>query len=283
MDFMRKIFFLLILIVLCVGCSKEQTNMTGVAAECNGSFITYAELDALTKGLSAEDSAHVANQSVERWATAVLASGIVRGEKGDPEIERLVAEYRNSLYQHKWEETQAARNMSHHVEDSVMLAFYEEHKQHYVLEEALICGLILVIPQGAPNMDKLREMVKNPREEENIEWTEKYAYQYAAGYELFLDEWQTSTHIVSHIPISIEDLHSSLKKKKQIEVTDSAYVYLLQVTDVCMAGEYKPFDFAKSDVKEKILNERRVEYIQSERKRLYNDAVKQGKIKRYGK
>ena len=103
------------------------------------------------------------------------------------------------------------------------------------------------------------------------------------GYELFLDDWKTVEQIAVYMPYSQDELSKQIKQKKQILAQDSLNVYLLQVTDFCGKGEYKPLEYVQDEIKELILSQRQVEFIRLLREDLYEKAVQQGKLKRYEK
>ena len=281
--FMRKGIVVILCVVLFCGCAKfEQKRLSGVAVEYNGATVTYADLDALTYGLSSEDSARVADSYIQQWATSLIVYDRSKEIKSR-EIDEMVENYRRSLCQHEWERKQVAQKMPMLIEDSLVLEFYEQNKQHFILDRAILRGLLLIMPVGAPNLEKLKDMVEVPHEEENIEWVEKYAYQYAVGYELFLDDWKTVEQIAVYMPYSQDELSKQIKQKKQILAQDSLNVYLLQVTDFCGKGEYKPLEYVQDEIKELILSQRQVEFIRLLREDLYEKAVQQGKLKRYEK
>lgn len=280
---MRKGIVVILCVVLFCGCAKfEQKRLSGVAVEYNGATVTYADLDALTYGLSSEDSARVADSYIQQWATSLIVYDRSKEIKSR-EIDEMVENYRRSLCQNEWERKQIAQKMPMLIEDSLVLEFYEQNKQHFILDRAILRGLLLIMPVGAPNLEKLKEMVEVPHEEENIEWVEKYAYQYAVGYELFLDDWKTVEQIAVYMPYSQDELSKQIKQKKQILAQDSLNVYLLQVTDFCGKGEYKPLEYVQDEIKELILSQRQVEFIRLLREDLYEKAVQQGKLKRYEK
>ena len=281
--FMRKGIVVILCVVLFCGCAKfEQKRLSGVAVEYNGATVTYADLDALTYGLSSEDSVRVADSYIQQWATSLIVYDRSKEIKSR-EIDEMVENYRRSLCQNEWERKQIAQKMPMLIEDSLVLEFYEQNKQHFILDRAILRGLLLIMPVGAPNLEKLKEMVEVPHEEENIEWVEKYAYQYAVGYELFLDDWKTVEQIAVYMPYSQDELSKQIKQKKQILAQDSLNVYLLQVTDFCGKGEYKPLEYVQDEIKELILSQRQVEFIRLLREDLYEKAVQQGKLKRYEK
>ena len=280
---MKKTTIILSVLTLLLGCDRlDIKRLQGVVAECNGESLLATEIEALTLGLSAEDSAQVAEQYVHQWAINLLMKDVIRGNQ-NKEIERLVAEYRRSLYQHEWEQHLVARRMSQHVEDSVVLAYYEANKHHFVLRETILRGVLLVVPNGAPSMDQLKRYIVEPQDEEHIEWVEKYAYQYASGYELFLDEWKTANQILLRMPFEEDNLQKQLKQQRQITMQDSLNSYILQVVDVYVKGEQMPIDYARKEIEKIILSQRQVDFIESERENLYNNAIQSGKLKRYEK
>ena len=280
---MKKTTIILLVLTLLVGCSRlDVKRLQGVVAECNGESLLATEIEALTLGLSAADSALVAEQYIHQWAINQLMKDVIRGNQ-NKEIERLVAEYRRSLYQHEWEQHLVARRMSQHVEDSVVLAYYEANKHHFVLRETILRGVLLVVPNGAPSMDQLKRYIVEPQDEEHIEWVEKYAYQYASGYELFLDEWKTANQILLRMPFEEDNLQKQLKQQRQITMQDSLNNYILQVVDVYVKGEQMPIDYARKEIEKIILSQRQVDFIESERANLYNNAIQSGKLKRYEK
>lgn len=280
---MRKFVVLLVLLPLLVGCTLfEQQRKSGVVVEYNGQTLTEVELDRLTNGLSAEDSARVAEAYIRQWAEDLLEYDAAKSSS-DKAIERRVEDYRRSLYVHEYEEHLIAQRMPKHVEDSLVRAFYATYSSRFVLDETIVKGMLLVVPLGAPNMDELKRQMAKPFDDENLEQIEKYAYNYATGYELFLEEWKNSRQILLRMPISDANLQKQLNQKRQLVVEDSINTYLLQVTDVHMKGAEMPLDYARGAIEQLLLNERRVEFLEQEREKLYEKAIQQGKLKRYEK
>ena len=112
------------------------------------------------------------------------------------------------------------------------------------------------------------------------EWVEKYVYQYASGYELFLEEWRPLGEVLQYAPFERKNITKQLKAGKLLEHSDTVNTYVLQLTDVCLAGDYKPIDYVRKEIEDMILSERRVEFIRGVREELYNKALEQGKLKR---
>lgn len=298
------------LLGIMAGCNRWTTQrMQGAVAEYEGVVLMERDLRPLTKGLTAEDSVRAAEQYIRQWCVNLqmeenikrkteigklkTENGKLRWEvDGDKveEIERLVADYRRSLYEYEWERGMVAREMSQLVEDSVVVAYYEAHKNKFILRETILRGVLLVVPNGAPNLEKIKGIlkggngkVKTEIDEEVLEMLEKYAYQYASGYELFLDEWKTSSQVLLRMPFEEDNLHKLLKQKRQLSMQDSLNTYVLQVSEMYGRGEQMPLDYARGEIEKILLNQRQVEFIQQKRDELYTNALKQGKLKLYEK
>ena len=266
---------------MCSACQLfEEKRKLGTLAEYNGKTITQEQINILTTGLTPQDSINVTKQYIQQWATSLIEYDIAK-DQINKNIEQLVEDYRRSLYLHEYETKLISQRMPRNVEDTLVHTFYNTHRHQLILTETIIQGLLLVVPNQAPKLDELKKKIQQPELEENIEWIEKFAYQYATGYELFTEEWKTTSDIIVLMPLEQDNLDKQLKNKRQIEIQDSINTYLLQVTDLHMKGDEKPITYARKEIEEILLRQRQVEFIQQERNKLYNKAIETGKLKLY--
>ena len=279
---MKKVVYILLACFLLVGCRVfKRQHQAGAAAELNGQYLYYTTLDSLTMGLESADSARVAEQYIRQWAKEILIEEHAKGSESQ-EIEDLVSAYRRALYVHAYEEYLVQRRMPKAVSDSAIRAVYETRKDHFLLEESLVKGLLVVVDVNAPNVAKLRQWMLNP-EKKNLDEIEKYAYKYASGYELFKDRWMTTSALMANFPMERNAFEAQLRQKNQIETGDSTKLYLLQVTDKCLRGDAMPLDYARPEIEKLLLNDRQIEFLQKEREQLYEEAVVHKKIQFYEK
>ena len=277
----KKILIILTLGCMCSACQLfEEKRKLGTLAEYNGKTITQEQINILTTGLTPQDSINVTKQYIQQWATSLIEYDIAK-DQINKNIEQLVEDYRRSLYLHEYETKLISQRMPRNVEDTLGQTFYNTHRHQLILTETIIQGLLLVVPNQAPQFNELKKRIQQPELEENIEWIEKFAYQYATGYELFTEEWKTTSDIIVLMPLEQDNLDKQLKNKRQIEIQDSINTYLLQVTDLHMKGDEKPITYARKEIEEILLRQRQVEFIQQERNKLYNKAIETGKLKLY--
>ena len=276
---MRKTGIIIVLLVsfLFIGCTAlEKKQQAGAAVELNGQYLYRSTLDSLTLGLDPEDSTRVVQQYVGQWEKDILVYDNAK-TRTNGEIERLVEDYRRALYVHAYEEYLVERRMPKAVADSTIAQIYAQMPDRFRLDESIVKGILLVIPKDAPKIDKLRGWMAK----QDLDAIEKYAYQNASVYELFIDKWLTATDLLVQIPIERAELEARLKAKNNVEVTDSLKTYLLQVTDKHLRGEQMPMEYARPQIEKIVLNARQVDFLNKERERLYNEAMQNQKIKFY--
>ena len=268
------------IVCACGFLGKERGR--NVVAECCGQTLTVEDVAQLTKGYSGADSARIAEEYIQDWAVELLmyeTSHRVSNRK----IEELVADYRRSLYMHEYEQLLVAQRMPLMIEDTLISAFYETHRQQLILCEMILKGALVVVPNGAPNMGDLRKHLGKLDDSESLEWIEKYVYQYGVGYELFVEDWKLCEEVLDCMPLEKTELSKLVRKNKQVELQDSINTYMLEVVDYYPAGGVMPLDYARKDIEMNILRTRRTEFLDSMRNELYDKSIKNGKLKRYEK
>lgn len=272
--------------VLLSGCRwfGQRHQQAGAAVEINGYYLYQATLDSLTLGLSGEDSVRVAQQYIGQWAKDILMYEHAKAH-ADKQIEAQVEAYRRSLYVHAYEGYLVDRRMPKAVPDSSVRQLYDRMPDRFILDESIVKGAMVVIVNDAPNQQKLRKAMSElgPQRSDAMDEIEKYAYRNASGYELFTDRWLTVSDLLPLMPIERSELENRLKQSTMIETADSTRTYLLRVTNKCLRGERMPLEYARPEIEQIILSGRRVEFLQKERERLYDEAVVDKKIQFYEK
>lgn len=276
--------------LLC-GCQAwQRKQQVGAVAEVHGHYVYRSTLDSLTLGLSSEDSLRVAQQYISQWAKDILMYEGAMSNVHNADIERLVADYRRTLYVHSYEEYLVDKRMPKDINDSTIEHYYNLLSDRFKLNESILKGLLVIVPIDAPKIKNLRKWLTEvpsvlPAGEgeegapnEVMDNIEKYIYQNASGYELFTDKWRTTSDIMAQMPIERAELENQLKTKNQIELSDSLKTYILQITEKHKRGEAMPIDYARPEIEKIVLTTRQVEFLQAERERIYQEAVAEQKV-----
>ena len=75
------------------------------------------------------------------------------------------------------------------------------------------------------------------------------------------------------LPLKLADEVSFLRRTPFYEATDSLYSYFVKFRDYRLNSTVAPYEYVKNDIELILLNNRRVNYIQSLENDIYEDAV----------
>lgn len=268
-----------------ISCTDKAPRSKGDALVSVGQHtLTAFEVKKLIpKTLSSQDSLMMAESYVKKWVKNALIYDLANKHLEDEkeEIDRLVDAYRQSLMSHKYEEKLVEERLSAEISDKEISDYYETNKESFLLEEDIVKGLFLKVPSDAPGLSDLKKWC-NSGGDELIEKIEKYSLQNAVIYDYFYDRWMSGEEIAENMPVKKSEFNRMLKTDKLIEVSDSAYCYLLKVKEVEFKGNRAPFDYASAQIKEILLSQRKSEFLRSFEEEIYNEAIRKGNVKFHG-
>ena len=98
-------------------------------------------------------------------------------------------------------------------------------------------------------------------------------------YDYFYDKWVDFDQVMDNIPMRVTDANAFLKANRYVEMCDSTYCYLLNISDYLPIGRVAPYDYAGPQIIEMLTNQRKVQFLKDFEDELYNDAVKHGDVK----
>ena len=260
------------------GISPAQRN---ILVKVNDRILTRDEIEAqISKGLSPDDSLIRAESLVKKRIIDMLMDDVAYHNIGDEktEIDRLVNEYRRSLIRHRYQERMINEKVSANIREYEQIAYYEENKEQFILNENLIKGLFLKAPLTAPGLDNVRSWYVS-RTEESLEKIEKYSLQNAIIYDYFYDRWVVFDEVMERIPYRISNPAQYLKTNNHLEVSDSSYIYFLNISDRLLVGNIAPFDYVQTQIQSMLINSRKIDLLRNFGEKLYLDAVKNGSVK----
>lgn len=280
-----KIGFYLIAIIVLAGACKDIRNAgdTEVLASVGDKVLIRSEVKAIIpRGVSSADSLLFAENFIKRWMKDALVYDVALHNLGEDEAEvrKLVEEYRHSLVRYRYLEHLLQERLMSEIRESDRLRYYEENQQKFILDRSLIKGLFLKIPADAPGLKEVKSWYKQ-NSDDALEKIEKYSLQNATIYDYFYDRWVAFDAIMDKIPMNIANPDQFLEANKVVEVTDSSYCYLLNIREYLVSGTVAPYDYVASQITDVLVNQRKVTFVKDFEEDLYNDAIRNGKAKRF--
>ena len=158
------------------------------------------------------------------------------------------------------------------------MQFYNQYASSLKLTDELLQGILIAVPNEAPHLNNLKKWMNNP-DSVNIEKIEKYALQNASNYQFFMDEWKTFADIQKSLVKPVQHPSQLLSTAgSTIVMNDSVTTNILYIKQFLLTGQQKPYEYAKEEIKEILLNRRKIEFLQQLETAIYNDALQGGEI-----
>ncbi|MCC8095423.1 MAG: peptidyl-prolyl cis-trans isomerase [Tannerellaceae bacterium] len=278
---MKSCFIFIAFVSLLCSCKgSHSVDDTNVLVKMKDRTLYRSDIESMIpRGISSMDSLLFAENLVKKWIKDVLVYEVALRNLNDEqaEINKLVEEYRHSLIRYRYQEKLVKERLSVNIRESEKLNYYEENQKKFILDKTLIKGLFLKIPADAPGLVEIKKWYRS-NSESSLEKIEKYSIQNALIYEYFYDRWVDFEDVMDNIPMHISNANSFLKANRQVEFTDSAYCYLLNIEEYLLSGSVAPYDYAETQIVDMLINQKKVDFLRNFENELYNNAIKRGEV-----
>lgn len=272
---------ILVIAAAMTGCGQEHNHKGKTPlVEVSGEFLYKEDLQAaLPLNISKDDSVLFAEHYIRNWIEDALLFDKAEGNIPDNDkISKLVENYRRALIMHTYQEELVNQKLANDISEEEINAYYEKNKELFRLDNPLVKGLFIKVPLSSPDLGNVR-MWYRKNNQDVIEKLEKYSLRNAVSYDYFYDRWTSVPDVAAKIPLKVLDTDANyLDKNRNVEVKDTAFCYFLHIEDFLGKDKQKPLDFARDEIKEILINLKRVEFINKVKEDLYQRASDRNKI-----
>lgn len=272
---------ILVIATAMTGCGQEHNHKGKTPlVEVSGEFLYKEDLQAaLPLNISKDDSVLFAEHYIRNWIEDALLFDKAEGNIPDNDkISKLVENYRRALIMHTYQEELVNQKLANDISEEEINAYYEKNKELFRLDNPLVKGLFIKVPLSSPDLGNVRVWYRK-NNQDVIEKLEKYSLRNAVSYDYFYDRWTSVPDVAAKIPLKVLDTDANyLDKNRNVEVKDTAFCYFLHIEDFLGKDKQKPLDFARDEIKEILINLKRVEFINKVKEDLYQRASDRNKI-----
>lgn len=272
---------ILVIAAAMTGCGQEHNHKGKTPlVEVSGEFLYKEDLQAaLPLNISKDDSVLFAEHYIRNWIEDALLVDKAEGNIPDNDkISKLVENYRRALIMHTYQEELVNQKLANDISEEEINAYYEKNKELFRLDNPLVKGLFIKVPLSSPDLGNVRVWYRK-NNQDVIEKLEKYSLRNAVSYDYFYDRWISVPDVAAKIPLKVLDTDANyLDKNRNVEVKDTAFCYFLHIEDFLGKDKQKPLDFARDEIKEILINLKRVEFINKVKEDLYQRASDRNKI-----
>lgn len=270
-----------VVILLLVSCSQEMKKEP--VARVGDKYLYHSDIaKILSQNTDKEDSVLLADDYINKWIKQELMI-----QKADEElateqknVEKELREYRNSLIIYKYKNELLKQRMDTVVTSSQIEEYYQSHPKDFNLDKNIVKSVFIKIPVDIAKPDIVKELVQNVSHDEGTELQE-YCIQYAKKYDISITNWIDFEILLRNLPEQINDTQDFLRRNSMTELSDSNYYYIVSVHDFKLANDLAPIEFVESNIKNLILNQRKIKFLKEIEENIYTEGLRQKKFRIY--
>lgn len=272
---MRFSFVLLLpFALLLTSCGGDDTAKDAVARVYDKYLYKSEVSRAVPYGLLPKDSAQIAQEYIDQWIRRNLV--LKRAENNlteeQKDVNQQIEDYRASLLIYAYERELVRQKLDTVVSQTEIEAYYKSNPANFELKSNIIKLRYIKLPASSPNGDKAGKWFNSSAQADRNK-LEQYCKMYAVNYLLDDANWLLFDDVLKEIPISDYSIEKFNRNQRNLDIKDKDYRYFVSVTGFLVKESSAPLSYEKTNIRNIILNKRKIKLIEQMQRDVYNDAL----------
>lgn len=259
----------------CSYFGKKGGNETIIAK----AFTKTLDLDdlklALPKDLTGKDSVGFVKNYINQWIRQEIL--INKAEQNlsndDKNFDKEIEDYKNSLVIYAFEKALVEQKLDTTVSVVEIEKYYKENPANFELKDNIIKVNYIKIQKKAPKVDKAKIWFRLTNEKDQKQLKD-YCIQYADNFYFDDESWLLFDDLLKEIPIKTYNQEQFLENNRFVELQDADFLYLVNIKGFKIKDSVSPLSFETENIKNIIINKRKMKLIEQMKENLYNEALK---------
>lgn len=277
-----KLAFVILLLSV-VACNK--TNDQDLVATVFDYKLNKSDLKGIVPpNTSKEDSLAIVTNYINNWVKekVILNKAEKNLSKEQMNFEEMIQNYRNSLVIYNYETQLIKQLLDTNVTGEEIENYYNKNIDNFMLKENIIKVNYVKLEKNSPHTQRIKSLLFSKNDGLD---TQQKLYEicskYAANFFIDSDVWLYFNDILKEIPLETYDQRAFLKSNRNIEAKDDNFHYLIKIIDFKLKESTSPLSFERDNIRNIIINKRKIDIINKMHNEVYEDAYKKNKIKIY--
>ncbi|MBI1287745.1 MAG: hypothetical protein GC178_09220 [Flavobacteriales bacterium] len=268
--------YALTLLLFVVGCGlfkKEEERP--VVARAKEHKLYLDELKAvLPANLTPDDSTTFANSFIKNWATQMLLldKAELNLKEADKDVTKQLEEYRRSLIIYQYENQLIKQRLDTNVTKQQIEEYYNNNKQNFELQDNIARAVFVKLAENSKDVEKVKKLVRSEKTEDREE-LEEFCTQHAKAFHLNDQQWVPFTELMGLLPKTSYINLNYFSSYNFAYLSDSTAHYMMDVREIKYKNSVSPIEFEEQNIRNIILNQRKLELVQKLERDIFDDAV----------
>lgn len=280
----RLLFSILFLGLGLVSCNSFNQTEKPIA-KAYDKYLYPKDLEGVvSKNTHGNDSLSVVKAFIDQWLhEQVMQHQAEENVNIDGKyIQTQLENYRKSLIRFQYEQELIKQKLDTVVSGQEIKAFYAANQDNFQLKKPILKVSYIKLPKDAPKVNMVKKLFtsRNIRDQDLLE---KYCFKYSPNFSLMDTIWHYTDELEKIFPISKigENNYDNLNRIFQISENNTLYLIILR--DSKFRDSLSPLGFEKENIKNLILNQRKLALINSMEMSVFNEAQKNNELEIYDK
>ena len=274
---MRKLLIFLCLPVLLYSCNAISSIIHDdqVVASVGEHKLYKSEIEQFIPNMiPAEDSARLARQYINTWATDLLYLQVAESQlsKAELDVSADLENFRRSLLKYRYEQRYINDRLDTLVTDAQIRAYYDAHQADFALKRPVLKVRFVDVMKDSPNKDAILKMMTS-KEYNDLQRADTLAKSTALRYFDSSDTWMDAAELARSFSLDYTEMLTHLKGDMiRYEPADRGDLMAAYVLDIRRTG-IAPLEFCSSRIRDILISARKHELITSLERDLRENAL----------
>ncbi len=262
------------------GC--QQRGKEAVARSYDTYLYRTDLVGIVPEGVSSEDSAQLARAYIDQWLRqqALLVQAQRNVKINSERIEKQVEEYRNGLIVYEYEQALISQKLDTVVTKQEISDYYDAHEDLFILTRPILKMSYIHLKSDAPELDRVKRLFAS----ENLsdrDLLDQYCARYAINYSLYDRDWYYADGLQQFFPIGKISESDFSQTGRIFEIIENNELYLIILHDARFSDSRSPLVLEQDNIRNLILNKRKIELLAQMQKSIVDDARAKNNIETY--
>ncbi len=283
MHFSRTLALVMVLGISLTSCINFADDKGQPVAKAFDKYLYPSDLEGLVpKNTHGNDSAAIVKAFIDQWQheQVILHQAENNVNIDEKAIEEKLEVYRKSLIRFEYEQELIRQKLDTAVNDQEIQKYYSDNKDNFQLKKPILKVSYIKLPENAPKVAMVKKLFAS-KDMRDIDLLEKYCFKYSPNFSLLDTAWHYKDELKKILPIDEIPEHRYDNLNRIFEISDNNALYLIILRDSKFRDSLSPLAFEKENIRNLILNQRKLALISQMETEVFKEAQKNNELEIY--
>ena len=278
----KQTFWIYVIACFCLFAACKNVDKEEPLLRVFDNYLYPSDIEGLVRGnISSEDSIAIVDNYINQWIQQMVVLDKAKNNI-TKSFDKELQNYKNSLITYEYEQTMIKQLLDTVVLDAEIQQYYETNKENFVLKNNIVRMIYVKIDKDSPSMPKIKRLMFNSKEftDDILVEIQKLASIHANEYFFDAQVWIPFSDFQRIVPVDTYNEEHYIKQNRNITITDDTSAYIARILEFKIVDDISPLSFEYGNIKNIILNKRKIDIIDKMQQDLLRTAEIENNIER---